>query len=277
ADRASLGLLHLLVTWLLRRRVLGFVSFWPDSEPPWVGLPNVSGLTLGRLDRSDVESIIVRETGGRLLPAEVTEQIVVKTDGNPLFVEELTKAVLEAGILVEDGEGYRLDETLPPLAIPATVHDSLMARLDRLASVREIDQICAAIGREFSYPLLRALVGRHDTALKNAVAQLENAELVFRRGDPPEAIYSFKHALVQDVAYENLLKSRRQVLHRRIAETLRDRFPTTAEVQPEVVAHHFTQSASGNPPSNGGLRRVTGRWTDLPITRRSRISKRRLA
>jgi predicted ATPase len=183
-------------------------------------------------------------TGGRPLPPEVTEQIVVKTDGNPLFVEELTKAVLEAGILIEDADGYRLDGPLPPLAIPATLHDSLMARLDRLAAVREIAQIGAAIGREFSYFLLRALVGRDETALKDALAQLEDAELVFRRGEPPEAIYTFKHALVQDVAYENLLKSRRQVLHRRIAETLRDRFQT-ADAQPEVVAHHFTQAGLG--------------------------------
>src|SRR5262249_49153025 len=173
--------------------------------------------------------------------------IVVKTDGNPLFVEELTKTVLEAGILVEDAEGYRLNGPLPPLAIPATLHDSLMARLDRLAPVKEIGQVGAAIGREFSYPLLRALVERDETALKNALAQLEDAELVFRRGDPPEAIYTFKHVLVQEAAYENMLKSRRQVLHLRIAETLRDRFQTTAEDQPEVVAHHFTQAGLSEP------------------------------
>ena len=203
------------------------------------------------LNRSNVQSMVARVTGGRPLPAEVTEQIVVKTDGNPLFVEELTKTVLEAGILVEDAEGYRLDGPLPPLAIPATLHGSLMARLDRLAPVKEIGQIGAAIGREFSYSLLRALVERDDTALKDALAQLEEAELVFRRGDPPEAIYSFKHALVQEAAYENMLKSRRQVLHLRIAETLRDRFQTTAEAQPEVVAHHFTQA---------GLREVAVEW-----------------
>jgi tetratricopeptide (TPR) repeat protein len=155
--------------------------------------------------------------------------------------------VLEAGILVEDAEGYRLNGPLPPLAIPATLHDSLMARLDRLAPVKEIGQIGAAIGREFSYSLLRALVDRDETALKDALAQLEDAELVFRRGEPPEAIYSFKHALVQDAAYENLLKSRRQVLHRRIAETLRDRFQTMAEIQPEIVAHHFTQAGLSEP------------------------------
>jgi class 3 adenylate cyclase/tetratricopeptide (TPR) repeat protein len=247
ADATSLELLDLTVERVHQLPVLALFTFRPEFEPPWVGLPNVSTLALGRLDRSNVESIVARVTGGRPLPAEVTEQIVVKTDGNPLFVEELTKAVLEAGILVEDAEGYRLDGPLPPLAIPATLHDSLMARLDRLAAVKEIGQIGAAIGREFSYSLLRALVERDEAALKDALAQLEEAELVFRRGDPPEAIYSFKHALVQDAAYENLLKSRRQVLHQRIAQTLRDRFQTLAEIQPEVVAHHFTQAGLNEP------------------------------
>src|SRR5262249_26478450 len=158
-----------------------------------------------------------------VLPAEVLKQIVAKTDGNPLFVEELTKTVLEAGILVENHDGYRLDGPLPPLAIPATLPDSLMARLDRLAPVREIAQIGAAIGREFSYSLARAVVGRDESALKHGLTQLEQAGLVFRRGEPPDAVYSFKHVLVRDAAYENMLKSRRQVLHLRIAETLRDR------------------------------------------------------
>src|SRR6266478_3132527 len=242
ADATSLELLDLIIERIRQLPVLALFTFRSEFEPPWVGLPNVSTLALSRLDRSNVESIVARVTGGRPLPAEVMEQIVVKTDGNPLFVEELTKAVLEAGILVEDADGYRLDGPLPPLAIPATLHDSLMSRLDRLAEVKEIVQIGAAIGREFSYSLLRVLVGRDETALKDALAKLEAAELVFRRGDAPEAIYSFKHALVQEVAYENLLKSRRQVLHQRIAQTLRDRFPTMAEIQPEVVAHHFTQA-----------------------------------
>src|SRR5437016_3619565 len=204
-DATSLELLDLTVERVRQLPVLALFTFRSEFEPPWVGLPNVSTLPLGRLDRSDVESMIARVTGGRPLPPEVTEQIVVKTDGNPLFVEELTKAVLEAGILIEDADGYRLDGPLPPLAIPATLHDSLMARLDRLAAVREIAQIGAAIGREFSYFLLRALVGRDETALKDALAKLEAAELVFRRGDASEAVYSFKHALVQEVAYENLL------------------------------------------------------------------------
>src|SRR5262245_14238713 len=242
ADATSLELLDLTVERVRQLPVLALFTFRPEFEPPWVGLPNVGTLTLGRLNRNDVESMVTRVTGGRVPPPEVMKQIVVKTDGNPLFVEELTKAVLEAGILVEDAEGYRLDGPLPPLAIPETLQDSLMARLDRLAPVKEISQISAAIGREFSYSLLRALVGSDETALKGALAQLEHAEIVFRRGELPEAVYSFKHALVRDAAYESLLKSRRQVLPGRIAETLRNKFPAIADTEPEVIAHHLTHA-----------------------------------
>jgi len=242
ADATSLELLDLTVERVRQLPVLALFTFRPEFEPPWIGLPNVGTLTLGRLDRNDVESMVTRVTGGRVPPPEVMKQIVGKTDGNPLFVEELTKTVLEAGILVEDAEGYRLDGPLPPLAIPETLQDSLMARLDRLAPVKEISQIGAAIGREFSYSLLRTLVGRDETALKGALAQLEHAEIVFRRGEPAEAIYSFKHALVRDAAYESLLKSRRQVLHGRIAETLRNKSPAIADTEPEVIAHHLTHA-----------------------------------
>jgi class 3 adenylate cyclase/tetratricopeptide (TPR) repeat protein/ABC-type transport system involved in cytochrome c biogenesis ATPase subunit len=247
ADATSLELLDLTVERVRRLPVLALFTFRPEFEAPWVGLPNVGTLTLGRLDRDDVENMVARVTGGRVLPAEVMKQIVAKTDGNPLFVEELTKTVLEAGILVEDAEGYRLDGPLPPLAIPATLQDSLMARLDRLAPVREIAQIGAVIGRDFSYSLLRAVVGRDQTALKHALAQLEQAELVFRRGEPQEAVYSFKHALVRDVAYESLLKSRRQQLHGQIARTLAQGFANIVASQPEIVAHHFTQAGLADP------------------------------
>src|SRR5262245_40336677 len=254
ATASFLELLDLTVERMRRLPVLALFTFRPEFEPPWAGLPNAGTLTLGRLDRSSVESMVVRVTGGRMPPAEVTEQIVVKTDGNPLFVEELTKAVLEAGILVEDAEGYRLDGPLPPLAIPATLHDSLMARLDRLAPVKEIGQIGAVIGREFSYSLLRALVRRDETALKDALAQLEEAELVFRRGDPTEAVYSFKHALVRDAAYESLLRSRRQQLHGQVARTLEERFPAVVASEPEIVARHFTEAGLVDSAINYWLR-----------------------
>src|SRR5262245_3082388 len=254
ADATSLELLNLTVERVRRLPVLALFTFRSEFEPPWVGLPNVGTLTLGRLDRDDVESIVAKVTGGRALPAEVMKQIVAKTDGNPLFVEELTKAVLEAGILVADAEGYRLDGPLPPLAIPETLQDSLMARLDRLAPVREIAQIAAAIGREFSYSLVRTLVGRDESALKHGLAQLEQAELVFRRGEPPEAIYSFKHALVRDAAYESLLKSRRQQLHGQIARALEQSFADIVASQPEIVAHHFTAAGLVDPAIEYWLR-----------------------
>jgi class 3 adenylate cyclase/tetratricopeptide (TPR) repeat protein/ABC-type transport system involved in cytochrome c biogenesis ATPase subunit len=247
ADATSLELLDLTVERVRQLPVLALVTIRPEFELPWVDLPNVGTLTLGRLDRDDVESMVTRVTGGRLLPAEVMKQIVAKTDGNPLFVEELTKAVLETGILVADADGYRLDGPLPPLAIPDTLQDSLMARLDRLAPVKEVSQIGAAIGREFSYSLLRAVVGRDETALKHALTQLEQAELVFRHGEPPEAVYSFKHALVRDAAYESLLKSRRQQLHSRVAHALEEKFADIAASQPEIVAHHFTEAGLVEP------------------------------
>ena len=222
--------------------MLLLLTFRPEFEAPWKGLPDVATVALGKLDHSQVETMVERVTGGRKLPAEVMAQIVAKTDGVPLFVEELTKNVLESGLLIEDGECYRLDGPVPPLAIPSTLQDSLMARLDRLGTVKEIAQIGAAIGREFNYALLNAVVGRDEASLRAALAQLEDAELVFRTGAPPDARYSFKHALVQDTAYESLLKSRRQVLHQRIALTLEQRFPVLAESEPEVLAHHFSRA-----------------------------------
>jgi predicted ATPase len=159
----------------------------------------------------------------------------------------LTKAVLESGLLIGGPHCWRLDGPLPPFAIPSTLQDSLAARLDRLAPVKEIAQIGAAIGREFSYPVLRAVAGRDEAALRAALAQLEEAELLFCTGTPPDARYTFKHALVQDTAYETLLRSRRQVLHRRIADSLRDQFATIAAAEPELVAHHLTQAGLDEP------------------------------
>ncbi len=218
------------------------MTFRPEFEPPWTGLANVSLLRLDRLDRQDTRALVEQVTVGRQLPGEMITQIIDRTDGIPLFVEELTKMVLESGLLVEDTGRYRLDSPLPPLAIPATLQDSLMARLDRLAPVKEVAQIGAAIGRDFSYTLLRSVAGRDDLALRAALGQLEEAELLLRRGTPPEASYSFKHALVQEAAYESLLKSRRQLLHKHIGDVLRDQFPVIAETEPEVLAYHFTEA-----------------------------------
>jgi class 3 adenylate cyclase/tetratricopeptide (TPR) repeat protein len=243
ADATSLELLNLAIERVRHLPVLLLITFRPEFEAPWKGLSDVATVVLGRLDHGQAEIMAARVAGGRKLPAEVMAQIVAKTDGVPLFVEELTKHVLESGLLIEDGDCYRLDGPLPPLAIPSTLQDSLMARLDRLGLVKEIAQIGAAIGREFSYALLNAVVGRDEASLRSALAQLEDAELLFHTGAPPDVRYSFKHALVQDTAYESLLKSRRQVLHQRIATTLEARFPALAEAEPEVLARHFNLAA----------------------------------
>ena len=242
ADATTLELFDLTVDRIRGLPILVLMTFRPEFEPPWAGLANVSLLRLDRLDRQDTRALVEQVTVGRQLPGEMMTQIIDRTDGIPLFIEELTKMVLESGLLVEDAGRYRLDSPLPPLAIPATLQDSLMARLDRLAPVKEVAQIGAAIGRDFSYTLLRCVAGRDDATLSAALGQLEEAELLLRRGTPPEASYSFKHALVQEAAYESLLKSRRQLLHKHIGDVLRDKFPIIAETEPEILAYHFTEA-----------------------------------
>ncbi|WP_213288773.1 adenylate/guanylate cyclase domain-containing protein [Bradyrhizobium sp. sGM-13] len=242
ADATTLELFDLAVDRIRGLPILALMTFRPEFEPPWAGLANVSLLRLDRLDRQDARTLIEQVTIGRQMPDEMMTRIIDRTDGIPLFIEELTKTILESGLLVEDAGRYRLDRPLPPLAIPATLQDSLMARLDRLAPVKEVAQIGAAIGRDFSYTLLRCVAGRDDLTLNAALRQLEEAELLLRRGTPPEASYSFKHALVQEAAYESLLKSRRQLLHKHIGGVLRDQFPAIAEAEPEVVAYHFTEA-----------------------------------
>jgi predicted ATPase len=169
--------------------------------------------------------MVGRTAGSKGLPVEVVQEVVAKTDGVPLFVEELTKMVLESGLLRERDDRYDLTGALPPLAIPATLQDSLMARLDRLATVKEVAQLGATLGRLFSYELLRAVSSLDERALQGALQRLEEAELLYQRGVPPEATYLFKHALIQETAYQSLLKSRRQQFHQQIAQVLVDRFP----------------------------------------------------
>ncbi len=221
--------------------VLLLITFRPELTPPWTSYPHMTSLTLNRLGRRHSTEMIAAVAGGKPLPEEVLAQIWAKTEGVPLFVEELTKTVLESGLLADAGDRYVLTGPLPPLAIPATLQDSLMARLDRLAPVKEVAQIGAVIGREFSYPLLAALSPLDETALQDALSHLVGSELVFRRGTIPDAIYSFKHAFVQDAAYASLLKSRRQQLHAEVAQVLADRFPEITTTQPEIIAHHLTE------------------------------------
>ena len=247
ADASTLEVLDLMAERVRQLPVLALITYRPEFPPRWAGLDHVNTLTLGRLDRGEACAMIDQVSGGKQLPDEVTGQIVAKADGVPLFVEELTKTVLESGLLVEEAKRYRLDGPLPPLAIPATLQDALMARLDRLAPIKEIAAIGALIGREFSCELLHTVAGRDRAMLDDALAQLEAAELVFRSGDPPDLRYRFSHALVQDAAYESLLRSHRQVLHRRIAEILREGYPGVAEGQPEVIARHYTHAGLTEP------------------------------
>ncbi len=238
-DPTSLELLTLTVARASTLPLLLLVTARPEFTPPWPVDAYVTTLPLARLGRRDGMTLVARSAGGKALPAEIIEQILARTDGVPLFLEELTKTIIESGLLREADGHYALDGALPPRAIPTTLHNSLTARLDRLAPVREVAQIGAAIGREFSYRLLGAVAQQPDDRLKEALEQLVRAELVFGRGEVPEALYTFKHALVQEAAYASLLRERRRTLHAHIAEALEGEFPEVAEIQPELVAYHY--------------------------------------
>lgn len=244
-DPSTLELLNLLVEQVPTIRVLVLLTFRPDFRPPWAPRAHLTYLTLNRLTRRQTEQMVGRATGGKGLPVEVVQEVAAKTDGVPLFVEELTKMVLESGLLREQDDRYELTGPLPPLAIPATLQDSLMARLDRLATVREVAQLGATLGRSFSYELLHAVSSVDEATLQRAVGHLVEAELVYQRGVPPGATYIFKHALIQEAAYQSLLKTRRQQLHQRIAAILAAQFPETGETQPELLAHHYTEAGLG--------------------------------
>jgi class 3 adenylate cyclase len=241
-DQISLELLELTVERVPSLRVLLVITCRPEFPSPWTGDAHVTTLALNRLGPRHGAELVKRLTGNKELPPAILEQITARADGVPLFVEELTKAVLESGLLRDAVDRYVLTGPVPPLAIPTTLHASLMARLDRLAPIREVAQIGAAIGREFSYELLAALVPLPERTLREAVERLVHSELVFCRGTPPGATYTFKHALIQDAAYATLLRSRRQELHARIAKVLEDRFPETVELHPEILAHHWSQA-----------------------------------
>src|SRR5262245_33556459 len=186
--------------------------------------------------------MMLRVTGDRTLPMEIMQQVVTKTDGVPLFVEELTKMVLESGFLHEAQGTYELTAPLPPLAIPTTLHDSLMARLDRLSTAKTVAQLGAAIGRTFAYEVLQAVARLDEALLQHGLRQLVAAELVYQRGRPPQATYTFKHALIRDTAYQSLLRSTRQHYHQRIAQVLEAQFAETVATQPELPAHHYTEA-----------------------------------
>ena len=243
ADPSTLELLDLLLSQAPTTRLLVLLTFRPEFVPPWGTHSYLSHLTLHRLGQPQVNTMVERVTGGKPLPEEVVEQIGAKTDGVPLFVEELTKMVMESSLVSEKNGQYELTGPLPPLAIPTTLHDSLMARLDRMQTAKEVAQLGAVLGREFSYELLQAVSLFEETHLQGSLRQLVVAELVYQRGILPQAYYLFKHALVQDTAYQSLLKTKRQHLHQQVAQVLEERFPDIIETQPELVAHHYTEGS----------------------------------
>ncbi|HUB48652.1 MAG TPA: AAA family ATPase [Acetobacteraceae bacterium] len=241
-DPTSHELLDLTVERVRNLPVLLIVTFRPEFQPPWIGQPQVTMLALNRLDRRDRTAMVAQITGSRTLPDEVVSQIADRTDGVPLFVEELTKSVLESGLLREENGRYLLDRALPPLAIPTTLRASLLARLDRLGSARHVAQIGAAIGRQFPYWLMRAVCHLPEDELQDSLARLVASEFVFQRGTPPDSFYSFSHALVQDAAHGGLMRNARQQLHARIAEALESHSPEITESQPELLAQHYAEA-----------------------------------
>jgi class 3 adenylate cyclase/predicted ATPase len=241
ADPTSLEVFSGAVDRTRARRALLIITFRPEFEPPWIGQPHVSVLTLNRLTRRGVDRMIDRIIGNRPLPANVRQDIIERTDGIPLFVEEMTKAVLEAGSAGAAQQAVTAAPR-PAFAVPASLHASLLARLDRLGPAKELAQIGSAIGREFSHALLRAVARKPESELEPALDRLVAAGLLFRQGVPPHASYLFKHALVQDAAYGTLLREPRRALHARIADSLESEFAEIAENQPELLARHCTEA-----------------------------------
>jgi class 3 adenylate cyclase/predicted ATPase len=238
SDPTSRELLDLTVDRVSSLSVLSIITFRPEFAPPWVGRSHVTLLTLNRLPPRRRVEMIALVTGGKALPIEVTDQISDRTDGVPLFIEELTKAVIESGALIDSGDHYTMAGPLPTPSIPTSLNASLLARLDRLPSAREVAQIAAALGRHFSYEFISAVASMPQQRLDDALSQLVSSELIFQRGTPPNAEYTFKHALVQDAAYNTLLLSRRQQLHGRIVATLENQFPENVAAQPALLAQH---------------------------------------
>ncbi|MEM7045585.1 MAG: adenylate/guanylate cyclase domain-containing protein [Pseudomonadota bacterium] len=237
-DPTSLELLDRLIEIVPTIPALLILTFRPEFRAPWVGQAHVASIILNRLSTEAGSDLIRRITGNRALPKDVEDQILAKTDGVPLFVEELTKALLESGLFEAKSGDYQPVHDMPHLAIPETLQDSLMARLDRLAPVKEVAQIGAVLGREFSYDMIAAISDLDTRELNTALDQLSEAELIYARGRPPDATYIFKHALVQDAAYSSLLKSRRQQWHARVVHVLEKNFQHTVEHEPELVARH---------------------------------------
>jgi class 3 adenylate cyclase/tetratricopeptide (TPR) repeat protein len=242
ADPTTLETLGMLIEQAPTAAMLVVATYRPELTPPWPQRSHMIPITLNRLERPEVETMVGHLAGGRPLPGEVVEHIVAKADGVPLYVEELTKAILGSRVLEARGDAYVLMGALAQLHIPATLQDSLMARLDRAPRLREVAQLGSVLGREFAYDMISALAGIEEEILQGGLGQLVVDELLYQRGRPPRSRYLFKHALIQDAAYQSLLKRTRQQYHERAAKLLEDRFPEVASTQPELVAHHYTEA-----------------------------------
>ena len=238
-DPTTLELLGLLIEQVPSFRILVLLTFRPEFTPPWPTQSHMLPMQLSHLPHTQIADMIV-QVSGKALPSDLIQQLVTKSDGVPLYVEEMTKNLLESGLLKEVNGHFETTGPLPQLAIPTTLQDSFASRLDRLAPVRELAQIGAVLGREFSYELIHAVAKLDETTLQAGLKQLGAAEILYQRGVPPQATYSFKHALLQDASYESLLKSKRQQLHTQTAQVLEERFPEAVRQHPEIVAHHYT-------------------------------------
>jgi class 3 adenylate cyclase/predicted ATPase len=242
ADPTTLEVIDLLIHRVRNIPLLVVLTHRPEFSSRWYHYDHVTALTLSKLTRVQSSTMVSRLAGGKVLPADLVEQILAKTDGVPLFVEELTRSILESGDLRDVGERWEYAGRAGALAIPLTLRDSLMARLDRFTPVKEIAQIGAAIGREFSWELITAVAPHSQPELGQALALLVESGLAFQQGTPPDAVYTFKHALVQDAAYDSLLKAGRQQLHGKIAKVIEERFPHIEATEPELLAHHYTEA-----------------------------------
>ncbi len=241
ADPSTLELLGLLIEQAPTASLLMVLTARPDFVSPWPARSHITPITLNRLERPHAEALIARIAGMKPLPPEVVDHVVTKTDGVPLYVEELTKTILDSDVLRDTGERFELTGPLASLAIPDTLQESLMARLDRLPQVRELAQLASVLGREFAYEMISGLATSGERLLQEGLGQLVEANVLYQRGRPPRARYIFKHALIQDAAYQSLLKRTRETYQRRVAELLEQRFPEILATQPELVAHHYTE------------------------------------
>src|SRR5271169_1600624 len=242
ADPTTLEALGMLIEQAPTAALLVVATYRPELTPSWPQRSHMTPITLNRLERPEVETMVGHLSGSRPLPGEVVDHIVAKADGVPLYVEELTKAILGSGVLEARGGAYVLTGALAQLHIPETLQDSLMARLDRAPRLREVAQLGSVLGREFAYDMISALAGIEEEMLQSGLGQLVVDELLYQRGRPPRSRYLFKHALIQDAAYQSLLKRTRQQYHQQVAKLLEDRFPEVASTQPELVAHHYTEA-----------------------------------